>query len=69
MIAGERGIWIHGAVHQFAYEDASGAIQTDSARLAGDTLLWLNRGLLLRLEGASSKAGALRIASSVREAP
>jgi hypothetical protein len=68
-IGGERGIWLHGGRHEFAYQDADGQIRTDSARLAGDTLLWRHGRLLLRLEGARSEAEALTIARSVRAAP
>jgi hypothetical protein len=68
-IDGERGVWIHGHTHQFAYADPSGAIRTDSVRFAGDVLLWRRGELLVRLEGARSKAEALRIARSVRAAP
>ncbi len=69
VVDGERGVWIHGPLHQFVFEDRTGTIRTDSARLAGNTLLWRHRGLLLRLEGPRSKAEALRIARSVRAAP
>jgi hypothetical protein len=68
-INGERGVWIHGQPHQFAYADKTGEIRDDTVRTAGDVLLWRNGDLLLRLEGARSKADALRIARSVRESP
>jgi hypothetical protein len=68
-IAGQRGVWIHGHPHQFAYADATGALRTDTVRFANDVLLWRRGDLLLRLEGARSKAEALRIARSVRAAP
>lgn len=68
-IEGERGIWIHGTPHQFAYADRDGNLRTDSVRTAGDVLIWRRGELLLRLEGARSKAEALRIARSARAAP
>jgi hypothetical protein len=68
MVQGERGLWIHGALHEFAYQDANGEFRTESVRLAGDTLLWRSKGLLMRLEGAKTKAEALRIANSVAPA-
>jgi hypothetical protein len=68
-VDGERGVWIHGQPHQYAYADATGDIRTDTVRFAGDVLLWRRGALLLRLEGARSKAEALRIARSARGAP
>jgi hypothetical protein len=65
-VRGERGIWIAGAPHGLGYVDASGQLRNDSTRLAGPTLLWRSGDLLMRLEGAHSKAEALRIAGSVR---
>lgn len=63
-----RGLWIQGR-HQFAYADRSGHMRTDSVRTAGPVLLWRHGRLLLRLEGAGTKAEALRIARSLRAAP
>jgi hypothetical protein len=58
------GYWLAGDPHEVAYLDANGTVRVDSIRLAGDTLLWERDGVLLRLEGAPSKAAALRIARS-----
>jgi hypothetical protein len=69
MIDGERALWIHGALHQYAYVDKTGEFRTDSVRTAGDVLLWRHRDLLIRIEGARSKAQALAIARSAREVP
>ncbi|HEX4734574.1 MAG TPA: hypothetical protein VH247_09195 [Thermoleophilaceae bacterium] len=68
-IDGDRALWIHGALHQYAYVDKTGQMRTDSVRTAGDVLLWRHRDLLVRIEGARSKAQALAIARSAREAP
>jgi hypothetical protein len=68
-IDGERALWIHGALHQYAYVDKTGKIRTDSVRTAGDVLLWRHKDLLVRLEGARSKQQALAIARSAREVP
>jgi hypothetical protein len=68
-IDGERALWIHGALHQYAYVDKTGNIPTDSVRTAGDVLLWRHKDLLVRLEGARSKQQALAIARSAREVP
>jgi hypothetical protein len=68
-IDGGRALWIHGAFHQYAYADRTGAIRTDSVRTAGDVLLWRRGNLLVRMEGARSKQQAVAIARSAREAP
>jgi hypothetical protein len=65
-VAGQAGVWLAGAPHEFGYIDAHGQTQVESLRLAGNTLLWPRGRVTLRLEGAISKRAALRIASSVR---
>jgi hypothetical protein len=65
-VGGEPAIWIAGRPHQFVFRDARGDDRVETLRLAGDTLLWQRGPLTLRLEGARSKAAALRIARSVR---
>jgi hypothetical protein len=68
-IDGGRALWIHGALHQYAYADRSGQIRTDSVRTAGDVLLWHRGDLLVRIEGVRSRQQAVAIATSAREAP
>src|SRR4051794_20213129 len=65
----ERALWIHGALHQYAYADRTGAIRTDSVRTAGDVMLWRHGDLLVRIEGARSKRQAVAIVRSARAAP
>ena len=65
---GSRGVWISG-LHQYAYLDRNGQIRPDTVRTTGSVLLWRRGKLLLRLEGARSRAEALRIATAVRAAP
>jgi hypothetical protein len=65
-VGGGRGIWITGRPHGFGFVDARGRNWVEGLRLAGDTLLWQRGPLTLRLEGALSKAAALRVARSVR---
>ena len=60
---------VAGRPHEVVFEDANGEIRSDRTRLAGNVLIWRHKGLLLRLEGARSKAEALRIARSVGGAP
>jgi len=59
------GIWITGRPHGVLYADRNGQFRDETLQLAGDTLVWERDGLVLRIEGARSKADALRIASSV----
>ena len=68
-IGGGRALWIHGALHQYAFADRNGQIRTDSVRTAGDVLLWRYKNLLVRIEGARSMQQAVAIASSAREVP
>lgn len=68
-VDGERGLWISGKPHQFAYADRYGAVRSDTIRTSANALLWRRGKLLLRLEGISSKARAVAIARSVRAAP
>ena len=64
-VDGKPGVWITGKPHGVMYADRNGQFRDDTFQLAGDTLLWERGGLVLRIEGARSKADALRIASSV----
>jgi hypothetical protein len=65
-IGGEPAAWLAGEPHQFAFRDSGGRDRAETLRLAGNTLLWQRGPLTLRIEGAISKATALRIARSVR---
>jgi hypothetical protein len=69
MVNGGRGFWIEGAPHLIFYRDASGQVHDEQLRLAGNTLLWEQDGLTLRLESALTKDEALRIAASVTARP
>jgi hypothetical protein len=63
-VGGRPGFWLTGDPHEFSFLSPDGNFQVDRLRLAGDTLLWNRRDVLLRLEGAPSKARALEIAAS-----
>jgi hypothetical protein len=67
-VNGQPGFWIQGTPHFFFYRVAgsSGSIEQETLRLAGNTLIWTQGNLLLRLEAQVDKATALRIAASVR---
>jgi hypothetical protein len=66
VVGGTTGYWFSGSPHSFVYTDDDGNIREETARLAGNTLLWTNGPLTLRLEGQISQRDAVRIAESVR---
>lgn len=65
-VNGSQGYWFEGDPHQFAYQDANGNFSTENTRLAGNVLIWEQGGVTFRLEGARTRAEALRIAAAVR---
>ncbi len=65
-INGAQGYWIEGGLRFFVYRDASGVFQTENTRIAGNTLLWEQGGVVYRLESLLPKEAAVRIAASVR---
>src|SRR2546423_1186496 len=64
-VNGQPGFWIQGSPHFFFY-NGNGAVLQETLRLAGNTLIWTQGNLLLRLEADVAKATALRIAGSLR---
>ena len=64
--SGNAAYWLAGQPHQFFYRDATGNIQPDTLRLAGNTLLWDAAGVTYRLEAQVTRDEAVRIASSFR---
>ena len=65
-VNGGQGYWLEGAPHVFFYRDPSGNVVNDTLRLAGNTLVWVQDGVTIRLEAQVSKADALRLASTFR---
>ena len=65
-VEGHRAIWVAGAPHEFFYRTPEGGFRDESLRLAGNVLLVEHGRVLLRLEGATSKARAVAIARSLR---
>lgn len=63
--SGTAAYWLAGQPHQFFYRDATGNIQPDTLRLAGNTLLWDAGGITYRLEAQVTRAEAVGIASSL----
>jgi hypothetical protein len=66
-VNGQPGFWIQGTPHFFFYRvnGTAGSVEQETLRLAGNTLIWTQGDLLLRLEAQVDKATALRIAASV----
>lgn len=65
-VNGGRGFWIEGNPHTYFYRDVRGRVLGESLRLAGNTLLWEQGDLTVRLEGARTKQAAIEIAGSMR---
>ena len=65
-VSGSRGYWIEGAPHLFFYRDANGNAATDTLRLAGNTLVWEQGDVTMRLEAHVAKDQALKLAASFR---
>ena len=57
---------LSGKPHQFFFFDPAGNLQSETLRLAGNTLLWEEAGYTYRLEAQVSRDEAIRIASSFR---
>ena len=66
MVNGGPGVWIEGDPHSFGYVDQDGRVREETLRLAGNTLIWEQGELTVRIEDASSKAEALDLAASLR---
>jgi hypothetical protein len=65
-VNGQPGFWISGSPHGFVYVDPNGEFLDDTFRLAGETLLWNQGSLLLRIEAGVGKQRALELAASLR---
>ncbi len=66
-VNGVLGYWIEGKPHQFLYRDPiTKQYQTETLRLAGNTLIWEQGSVTIRIESALTKDQALRIAQSMR---
>jgi hypothetical protein len=66
LVNGEPGFWIEGHPHVVDYVDPSGRAGRLSSRLVGNTLLWNQDGLTVRIESSLSLESSLAIATSLR---
>lgn len=64
-VRGTAGYWIEGE-HTLVYLDERGEPHEERSRLAGNTLLWQQGDVTLRLESALPMEEAIRIAESMR---
>lgn len=64
-VDGHPGYWLPGP-HALLVVDEHGRAVEDSARVAGNTLLWSEGGVTYRLESALELGPALRVAESLR---
>jgi hypothetical protein len=65
-VAGGPGYWFEGEPHQLFFADADGRFYEDRSRLAGNTLVWVQGDLTLRLESALSNDDSIRLSESLR---
>jgi hypothetical protein len=65
-VNGGPGFWLEGAPHFFFYRDAAGNVLQETLRLAGNTLIWEQDGVTLRLEAQVTRELALELAASMR---
>ena len=65
-VNGGAGAWLEGQPHEVFYTSGSGQLYPDTLRLAGNTLIWEQNGVVMRLEAQVDRAAALRIAASFR---
>jgi hypothetical protein len=64
-IDGRSAIWLP-APHPVTYVDRSGVERTESARLAGPTLVWAGQSVTYRLEGLPTLEEALKVVDSLK---
>lgn len=63
---GLRAYWISGEPHTFYWSRANGGTGQDRLRMAGNTLLWQDGDITLRLESALDRDAVLAIAASMK---
>ena len=65
-VGGVPGYWLAGSPHEFFYVAPDGSVDSETIRLASDTLLWSAGGITYRFETGLSKEQALAVAASMR---
>ncbi len=64
-VNGHKGWWISGEPHEVFFADANGNFRSETLRLAANTLLIDESGIIVRIEGDLTKVQALEIAASL----
>jgi hypothetical protein len=65
-VSGKQGWWIEGKPHVLLFFGPGNQVIQDSIRLAGNTLLWQQGDVVMRLELAGNQQEALQIAQSMK---
>jgi hypothetical protein len=65
LVNGRPAIWLAGSPHLFLYRGADGAVQQQTLRLAGNTLIWTDGPFTYRLESALDRDQAIAVAQTV----
>ena len=64
-VSGHKGYWFEGSPHLLFLVDAQGRFVEDRSRLAGNTLVWEQGGVTVRIESALSRDEAVRLAQEL----
>jgi len=64
-VNGHQGWWISGEPHEVFFADANGNFRSETLRLASNTLLIDEGGIIVRIEGDLTKTQALEMAASL----
>jgi hypothetical protein len=65
LVKGAPGIWLAGSPHLFLYRGPDGAVEQQTLRLAGNTLIWTDGPFTYRLESALDRDHAIAVAETV----
>lgn len=66
IVSGRTGYWISGKPHSFYFTNQRGEVEQETLRLAGNTLLWNQGSLTIRIESGLTEQEALATANSMR---
>ena len=62
-VSGDPAWWIAGHPHAMMVQASPGEYREETLRLAGNTLIWQDESVTLRIESGLSKSGAMDIAT------
>ena len=65
LVNGRPAIWLAGSPHLFLYRGPDGAVDQQTLRLAGNTLIWTDGPFTYRLESALDRDAAIAVAQTV----